>query len=76
LLDNNALHWACTNGYLEIVKYFIEICNIDPNLNDNLIIRWACRNGHYNIVEYLENIESIDCNLNMLNIFDIMPIEL
>jgi ankyrin repeat protein len=50
-VDNNyALHSACDNGFLHIVKYLIEICNI--SITDDAIA-FAANNGHVHVIEYL-----------------------
>ncbi|KAK6203224.1 uncharacterized protein RJT21DRAFT_119370 [Scheffersomyces amazonensis] len=51
-----ALHWACINNRLTIVKYLVNN-NADPNfLGGDLKaspLHWACRNGLVYIVDYL-----------------------
>lgn len=50
-VDNNyALHSACDNGFLHIVKYLIEICNVKIT---ETAIDFAANNGHLNVVQYL-----------------------
>lgn len=49
--DNNyALRSACDNGFLHIVTYLIENCNVAITEN---AITFAANNGRLNVVEYL-----------------------
>ena len=50
------LHQACKQGWLDIVKLFIEKYGCDPNVtnwtNQNLL-HYVCQYGHIDVVEYL-----------------------
>ena len=56
LTKNTAYHFACKNGYLNIVKYFIENTEIKidlPGEERMTGLMLACLYGHYTLVEYL-----------------------
>ena len=60
---NTPLHYACTNGHLNIAQYLIreEHCNPScENNNGSTPLHYACTNGHLNIAQYL--IREEDCN--------------
>ena len=48
----NALLFAVSNGYLEIVKYLVNR-GMDITITDNIAVRWAAEHGHLDIVKYL-----------------------
>ncbi|OMJ12543.1 Palmitoyltransferase AKR1 [Smittium culicis] len=54
-----ALHWACINGHLNVVKYLVEIGHADINAAKGEMkappLFWACRQGHIKVCEYLLN---------------------
>ena len=55
------LHAAASNNQLEIVKYFIEILNIPPDIEGQLSITplaLAYSQCHYRVVHYLESINA------------------
>ena len=58
------LHYAASNGHLEVVKYFIVELHCDPMDNKNEFgrtpLHYACRHGHLNIAQYL--IREEHCN--------------
>ena len=51
---------ASRSGHLEIVKYLVEECEVDPRGEDDWAILSACASGHLNIVKYLVE----KCGLN------------
>lgn len=56
LTGNTALHMACANGHIGIVKFLI--CDINEPVNikndeGNTPLHWAAINGHFEIVEFL-----------------------
>ena len=58
ITKNTAFHFACKNGYLDIVKYFIENTDIKidlPGEERMTGLMLASLYGHYNLVEYLLN---------------------
>lgn len=60
----NPLHWAAGSGHLQIVRYLVENCRMDPNqgqrgkraFSGRTALHWAARNGHYETVEYFVNL--------------------
>lgn len=51
-----ALHMACANGHMDIVKFLLYDINNSVNIkNDegNTPLHWAAINGHLEIVEFL-----------------------
>ena len=77
-LGDTALHQACKQGWLDIVKTLIEEYGCDPNVNSKYCnyqspLHYACRYGHIEVVDYLIKLEpmygvdhfnSLDCALN------------
>jgi hypothetical protein len=51
--DNEALMFACENGFVEMVKVLLQDPRVDPSARDNEAIRLACRKGYFEIVEAL-----------------------
>ena len=53
------LHQACKQGWLDIVKLFIEQYGCDPNVTSKYVhqslLHYACQYGHIDVVEYLIN---------------------
>jgi len=52
----SALHKAAFWGHMHVVKYLIEECNVNPNLQDvegDTALHDAARFGHLDIVKYL-----------------------
>ena len=53
---NTPLHYACSNGHLNIAQYLIreEHCNPScENKYGETPLHYACRHGHLNIAQYL-----------------------
>ena len=51
-----ALHFACSNGHLDLVKYLIEKCHCNPEAKDYVgwtPLYFASKEGHLDIVQYL-----------------------
>ena len=69
IIDNRTpLHIAAMNGHLELVKYFVENLNMDPNtrgFNEWAPLHHSSAEGHHNIVKYL--IENCHCNADIRN---------
>ena len=57
--DNNGaipLHFACSNGKLDVVQYLITECKCDPmckTLLFNTSLDIACKESQYDVVEYI-----------------------
>jgi ankyrin repeat protein len=63
----NALHVASQFGHSDIVDYFINVCNVDINIQ-NAIDQWtalhyAVYHHHSNVVQYLVNNGNLNINL-------------
>ena len=53
---NTALHMACANGHIEMVKYLINTLHVDINIknsSNNTPLGWAALNGQKEIVKIL-----------------------
>ena len=51
---NTALHMACANGHIEMVKYLINTLHVDINIknsSNNTPLGWAALNGQKEIVK-------------------------
>ena len=53
-------HWACSNGYLKLVKIltekFYEVLNLYSKDGDGrTAFHWASQNGHLDVLEILMN---------------------
>lgn len=62
-----ALHYACLNGYLNIVQYLIEACRVEKDATTNsgwTALHRACFNGHLDVVKYLIETCHIDQEAN------------
>ena len=62
--NRTLLHLACANGDINMAKYVVEECNIDPECRDSdgcCSIHWAAQEGHIDLVKYLVMRK---CNLN------------
>ena len=70
------LHQACKQGWLDIVKLFIEKYGCDPNVinwtNQNLL-HYACQYGHIDVVEYL--VKKHHLNPLLRDIFQLEPLD-
>ncbi|CAM0142198.1 ankyrin repeat-containing protein [Umbelopsis sp. WA50703] len=69
---NTALHMACANGHLEVVKYLVEkIASLDDaakyinyqNEQGNAALHWAALNGHLEIVKLLVTSHGADMKI-------------
>jgi len=56
---NEAMKWACFDGYLDIVKLMIAN-GANVAYYDNSSLQWAIQSNHLDIVKFL--IEETDCN--------------
>ena len=57
------LHQVCKQGWLDIVKLFIEIYGCDPNVTSKYHespLHYACQYGHKKVVEYLINEQDVN----------------
>ena len=55
------LHIAALNGHLQVVKYFIEDWNCNPNVKGQW--DWTCLyadNGHLDVIKYLVDSQNCD----------------
>ncbi len=53
---NSALHMACANGHIEMVKYLLDVlhCEINiKNTSENTPLSWAALNGQKEVVKIL-----------------------
>ena len=77
------LHYAASNGHLEVVKYFIVELHCDPSDNKNQYggelndagwtpLHYACRYGYLNIAQYL--IREEHCNPSCENKYGYAPL--
>ena len=70
------LHQACRQGWLDIVKLFIEKYGCDPyvtNRSNQSLLHYACRYGHMDIVQYLINEQH--SNPMLRDNFDLEPLD-
>ena len=75
--NETPLHYACSNGNLNIAQYLIrdleEHCNPSCENNDgNTPLHYACRHGHLNIAQYL--IREEHCNSSCKNKYGNTPL--
>ena len=57
------LHWACNEGYLEIVKTLVTHgarTDKGDRMYNTTPLHWACRGGHKEVVQYLK--EEVGCS--------------
>ena len=58
------LHWACYEGYLEIVMMLVDhgahTDKGDGGFSNRLPLHYACDGGHKEVVQYL--IQEVKCN--------------
>ena len=57
------LHIVALNGHLQVVKYFIEDWNCNPNnkgQRDWTCLHAASRNGHLDVIKYLVDSQNCD----------------
>jgi len=62
----NALHVACQHGRLEVVKYLVESCQANVNLQNRdtwTPLHLACQCGSLEIVKYLIALPQVNANL-------------
>ena len=59
-----SLHYACTNGFLEIVKLLLQDERVEVNKQDNGYTPFyiACANGKIEVVKYMMQDQRIDVN--------------
>ena len=53
---NSALHMACANGHIEMVKYLLDVlhCEINiKNTSESTPLSWAALNGQKEVVKIL-----------------------
>ena len=73
-----ALHIACINGHLDLIKYLITEQNCDPMCEEE-DIKWtslhhACQGGHKHIVQYL--ISELGCDPKVPNFEGSLPLHI
>ena len=71
---NTALHMACANGHLDIVKLLLKH-GANPNAlnkSKNTPLHWAALNGRTEIIELLIEAKA---DANLKNEFDHVPLE-
>ena len=69
------LHLACSNGFIEIVKYLVEEKKAKKNVeakNGNRPIHVACQMEHLHVVKYL--VERCSVDVNVKNIMGYTPL--
>ena len=57
------LHLACQNGWVDYVKFLIEVLGCDPEIKDcgnQTPLHYACHYGHLDIVQYLTEVCNCD----------------
>ena len=62
-IGETPLHYACSNGYLDITQYLISEGKCDPSCENNdgwTPLHFACSNGDLKITQYLIN--KVHCN--------------
>ena len=75
MYNNTPIHVACMNGFIDIVKYFLEDLKCDPYLKGNhgsTLLHYAARNNHCELTKYL--IEKHHFDVNIVNEFDETPL--
>lgn len=60
--DDEAIRFACANGYRNIVEVLLGDSNVDPAVRNNEPLRLAVAHGHEEIVELLVADERVDPN--------------
>ena len=51
--DDYPIRIACTNGFLDIVKYLIDTKKVNFQAENNEGFRLACENGHLEVAKWL-----------------------
>lgn len=70
---NSPLSWAAGNGYLNVCRYLVEECGMDParavgkKKRRRQAIHWSARNGHSHICEWLVISHGIDVDATTEN---------
>ena len=70
---NSPLSWAAGNGYLNVCRYLVEECDMDParavgkKKRRRQAIHWSARNGHSHICEWLVVNHGIDVDATTEN---------
>jgi ankyrin repeat protein len=70
---SNVLHYASSNGHLEIVKYLVSECHMDIHIADlyrKNALHYSSKDGHIELVKYLIN-ECNNCNSSNSNIINV-----
>lgn len=57
LYKGRSIIWAIEKGYLEVIKYLVELGG-DVKVKDDYAIRYASRHGHLEVVKYLTESEA------------------
>eukprot|EP01006_Ploeotia_vitrea_P057465 TRINITY_DN68179_c1_g1_i1.p1 TRINITY_DN68179_c1_g1~~TRINITY_DN68179_c1_g1_i1.p1 ORF type:complete len:160 (+),score=12.97 TRINITY_DN68179_c1_g1_i1:22-480(+) len=60
------LHYACSNGRLEVVKVLMQQKEINVNVQDyygHTPLHWACMGGHAEVVQHLLTDRNLDISL-------------
>ena len=63
LYGDTLLHLACQNGWLDYVKFLVEVIGCDPEVKDcgdQTPLHYACRYGYLDIVQYLTEVHNCD----------------
>jgi ankyrin repeat domain-containing protein 50 len=66
-LGRPVLSWAATEGFADIVKYFLDLPDVDVNLKDGsgrTPLAWAASNGNLEVVRMLLASEHVDPHLS------------
>ena len=78
-MDNydTLLYIATDLGHLDLVRYFVDVLNMDPNtqgFEDRAPLHHACAKGHHHIVRYL--VENCHCNPDIRNKYNNTPLHI
>jgi hypothetical protein len=66
--DDCSFCWICSKGYIDIIKYLLNLPNNNININtlENFPFRVACQNGHMDIIKLLLTIEENNIDVDKI----------